>query len=149
MASNVTKHMFENMQVKTGNSLNERKTARRVKAFAAGCFSDNDKVQLESCRRIRSLLSVDQNPPVDAVIATGVVPRLVQFLNVNDNEQLQFETAWVLTNIASGTSSHIEELIKHDVISSLIKLLSSDNPDVANQAVWTLGNISGDSVQMH
>ena len=103
--------------------------------FVKGCFGDNEYVQLECCLGICQLLSLRKDPPIDQVVKTGVVPRLVQFLHYEKNPQLQFESAWALTNIASGESLHTEVVVQHGAIPHLIKLLLSNHRDVALQAV--------------
>lgn len=118
--------------------------------------------------------ATERDPPIQEVVDCGVVPKLVQFLSLDQHPILQFEAAWALTNIASGTNQHTKAVIDAGAVVELIKLLRSTNADVREQvhhraypfvphslcpllklvveigcrhwqAVWGLGNIAGDS----
>lgn len=120
---------------------------KNIPNLAEALNSNDGPRQLEAAIEFRKLLSIEKNPPIQQVINANVVPRLVALLGCVQNEPLQFECAWTLTNIASGTSEHTQHIINHGAIQAFIQLLLSPNAEVREQAVWALGNIAGDSPQ--
>lgn len=103
--------------------------------------------QLFSVLKFRSMLSTQDNPPIDQVISVGVVPRMLELCQDLESPRLQHECLWALTNIASGTSQQTRFVIDCGAVPVFVTLLASTNDDVCEQAVWALGNIAGDSPQ--
>lgn len=121
------------------------KKLESLPALISGVWSNEAALQLEATTQFRKILSIERNPPIEEVIQSGVVPRLVEFLARDDYPQLQFEAAWALTNIASGTAENTNVVIDHNAVPVFVRLLNSPSDDVREQAVWALGNIAGDS----
>ncbi|XP_026560123.1 importin subunit alpha-8 isoform X2 [Pseudonaja textilis] len=106
--------------------------------------SDDLFLQLKATQAVRKMLSKQKNPPVSKVIESGIIPKLVEFLHYHDTPNLQFESAWALTNVASGTSEQTKAVIDANGIQGLVDLLSSPHIHICEQSVWALGNIAGD-----
>ena len=61
--------------------------------IVAGVMGADEKTQFEATTQFRKLLSIERNPPIQAVIDTGVVPRFVEFIECDHNPPLQVRCA--------------------------------------------------------
>ncbi|XP_050429823.1 importin subunit alpha-1-like [Adelges cooleyi] len=111
-----------------------------------GLLSSSLAHQLNCLKYARKMLSSRKCAPIDDFIQAGVLPMLMDFLTTkyNDKTDFQYECAWILTNIASGSSDNTMSIIKVGAIPLLVNLLQSPDIRVMEQAVWALGNIAGD-----
>ena len=137
-------HNIDNNNQQNHINNNKHFNLKNLASWVKGCYSVSLKKQIESVTNIRQLLSTEADPPIEEVIASGVVPKLVEFLYSTSNERLQFESAWSITNIASGTSENTSCVVKYGAIKHLKRLIGSKNVNVSEQAAWACGNICGD-----
>ena len=61
---------------------------------------------------------------------------MIQFLDFDNYQQLQFEAAWALTNIASGKAEETAVVVRYGAVPKLVKLMGSSSPEVKEQAMY-------------
>ncbi len=96
---------------------------------------------------LRKVLCDKKKPPIDQVLDSGIVPRLIVIMETSTEIKIQFEAAWSLTNLCSGTSEQAKQVIDSGVIPGFLTALKSANPELIEQSVWGIGNIAGDSTE--
>lgn len=104
-----------------------------IPMLAQRLMSNDPQEQFHSSQEFRKLLSIERSPPIQEVIDAGVVPRLIEFLRNDSRQDLQFESAWALTNIASGTQDQTKIVIDNGAIPIFVQLLSSSKDEVREQ----------------
>ncbi len=83
----------------------------------------------------RGLQGVEEESPIQEIIDANVVPRLIQLLEVHSVPSLQYEAAWSLTNIATGTTEQTQCLTEKGAIPRFIALLASPHDNIKDQVL--------------
>ncbi|CAD7976601.1 unnamed protein product [Amoebophrya sp. A25] len=111
-------------------------------------FNDGDReTQHEAVVLVRKLLSKEENPPIEEVVEAALTPKLVDLMRTSTDPKLTLETAWAVTNIASGDSKFTKFVVDAGGIDAFLSILQSKQAlrqELCEQAVWGLGNIAGD-----
>ncbi|CEF65982.1 Importin subunit alpha [Strongyloides ratti] len=107
-----------------------------------------ENIPLYLYRDIRRILSQHSVAPIDCLLHLGLLKILVNGLKSKDKD-IVYESAWSITNIASGTSDHTKAVVDAGVIPILLQYLNNHhyNSELTEQCIWALANIVGDSQQ--
>jgi importin subunit alpha-6/7 len=112
---------------------------RELWDLIAGVAGRGYATQAERVRVVFHLLA-GEDPPVQQLVRSGVVPCLVEFLSRDDDPALQCEAAQVLASIARSNYSKV--IMEMGAIPVLIRLLSSPNDNVYEGCVVALGSVA-------
>lgn len=149
-------------EVPRASQLSSTELAQRLPDMVQALYSPDVETQLKSAVDFRKILAKEKNAPIQEVVDCGVVPRFVEILAGRSvaqqptedttlqgkKEELQFEAAWVLTNIASGEQEHTMAVVQAHAVPVFIQLMRHHNVDIRDQCIWALGNIAGDGARL-
>ncbi len=96
--------------------------------------------------KIRRLTATEENRAV--IINSGLCIRLVEFLSLDKYSTIHLESAWILCNVAAGTSKQTKYVTGLGCVNHFIRLLSSELEDVVEQVIWGLGNFVAESIEL-
>ncbi|XP_037720470.1 importin subunit alpha-3-like [Drosophila subpulchrella] len=126
--------------MKTDSSINQDEVKQVVQSVID---ATNPELQLTAVQDLNTVLSLE-NPPIDEVIQSGILPILVNYLKESSHVNLQAEAAWALTNLTSGNSEQTIKVVAAGTVPFFLEFLKSENLNVYEPALWALGNIIGD-----
>ncbi|KAG0718622.1 Importin subunit alpha-1 [Chionoecetes opilio] len=109
-----------------------------------GIKCNDSSTQLMATQAARKMLSRERNPPIDAILDAGLVHPLVIFLERADN----LKQPGLSPTLRLAPHNKHKQLQRRVRVLSFVKLLRSPHTNVAEQAVWALGNIAGDGPKL-
>jgi len=98
-------------------------------------------------RNIRKVVSEENDSPLRELYQTGILSHLLKFLDQSytNYETLQYEVLWVLTNLTSGDNALTALVYSKGLLEAILPFLNHHRDELVSQALWCLGNLSGDS----
>lgn len=81
-------------------------------AYCQNLLNEDIKIKMHSLIGIRRIISKEESKEtIQQVIDCGIAPELIKLLKLKEFPQFQLEACWIITNIASGSSSQCESIV--------------------------------------
>ncbi|KAI7863273.1 armadillo-type protein [Spinellus fusiger] len=140
---------INNMSLDTDAAVVERDSLTTIRYYL---YSNDKDLSLQSIQMLRRYLTQSNSNPenADHILKLDVLARINEMLTWSDASDIQFECAWIITNIAAGPSEQTITLVNSGVIDSLLTCLShnSSTASTSAQVAWALSNFAGESAQL-
>ena len=112
-------------------------------------IKNGDRLQKhQAIIHLRKMLSNQRNLPIQETIDQNGVPILIELAKDTSELHLRLEATWCLANLVSGTSQQTMALVNKNIIQIFEQILDDPYTQIVEQAIWGLGNIIGDSVDL-
>jgi len=98
--------------------------------------------------KLRKYIAINMKEKSSFTIDQEVISKLVDFLGFSDRIDIQFEALWCLTNICCGTTQNIYTVLRAGALDRVKLLICHSDKAIREQAVWLIGNIAGDCIQL-
>lgn len=96
---------------------------------------------------VRLILSNRGTEYIQQIMDHSSFLKILFFSQCSDHPHLQLESIWCLANLASGTSLQTQSIVQKNIIETFIEISKSKFSQIAEQAIWGLGNIVGDCIE--
>ena len=103
-------------------------------------FSPDVETIADACWAL-SYISDGPNEQIDAVLAFGIAPRLIELLG-HPQSTVQTPALRTVGNIVTGNDEQTHLMVNLNVIPALLWLLDHNKKNIRKEACWTLSNIT-------
>ena len=105
---------------------------------------ENDRKEiLFSLRIIGNFAAMDDSFYTDKIIELNILDKLKLFIQDKYHFNIRKETAWIISNIAAGSSAQIIKLYENNYPEILIDIILNGNEDkIKDNCLWALYNFS-------
>eukprot|EP00834_Sanchytrium_tribonematis_P001544 NODE_39_length_35218_cov_0.479655.p7 type:complete len:370 gc:universal NODE_39_length_35218_cov_0.479655:11448-12557(+) len=97
----------------------------------------------EALVELRKYLCTCNTNAIDTILNLNILEILWKYARSNIQTDV-YEITWIFTNLSAGNEIQTSQLVQNGIIELMAELLASPSEDVIVQALWCLGNISGD-----
>lgn len=119
-----------------------------IPVLAKAIQSNSTPELLSDCLQSISSISGSNPESIQAVIDSGIVPRVIELLN-HFAHTVQLPALRIIGNIATGSDEQTQIIIDHHALPSVYSLLTSPKRTILKEAVWICSNISaGNNAQL-
>lgn len=101
--------------------------------MAEALLSSNKVIQFVGVAGIRKIISTDSDSVeliTQEIIDMNLVPPMIELLTYASTPSLQFQAAWALTNITSGSHQHAEVVCQNGAVNLFTHLLHSPHREI-------------------
>ena len=98
--------------------------------------SNNLKNEYLGVIGLRKLLSLEDHPPIQMVIDSNLIPKLIELMGRKEQPSLQLESTWCLTTLATGDSYQIQTILDRGGLNALLGLLGSPLNELIDQVIF-------------
>jgi importin subunit alpha-1 len=110
--------------------------------------SSDEEVLVDTCWAL-SYLSDDKtenNAQIDAIIRSGLVPRVIELLG-HESTAIQQPALRTIGNIVTGTDEQTQTVLDGGALPYLLRLLSSTKRLIRKETCWTVSNITAGTIE--